>query len=103
MKYAIIWTHEALSTFEERIKYLKYIGQKKKTNFKKRVNEYFEIFEEKPPVGNTIPCKLKGVYICLIIKQVSLIYRINLPAQEIQLISFIDNRQNPGYIRKHKG
>ena|ERR1700676_4812259 len=102
MKYAIIWTPEALSTFEERIKYLKYIGQKKKTNFKKRVNEYFEIFEEKPPIGNT-SCKLKSVYICLIIKQISLIYRVNILAKEIQLISFIDNRQSPGYIRKHKG
>ena len=78
MKYAVTWTPEALSTFGERIEYLKYIGQKKKTNFKKRVNEYLEIFK------------------------VSLIYRVNITTKEIQLISFIDNRENPGYIRKHR-
>ncbi|HEY4326439.1 MAG TPA: hypothetical protein VGN20_20815 [Mucilaginibacter sp.] len=101
MKYVITWTSEALSTYEERIEYLKYIGQKKKTNFKKRVNEYLEIFKEKPPVGKNTG-KFKNVHICLIIKQVSLIYRVNTAAKEIQLISFIDNRQNPGYIRKHR-
>jgi hypothetical protein len=39
--------------------------------------------------------KLKQTHIGVIIKQVSLIYRFKPKGNKIELIAFIDNRQNP--------
>jgi len=39
--------------------------------------------------------RLKNTHIGVIIKQVSLVYRINSKINCIELIAFIDNRQNP--------
>ena len=102
MSYAITWTPEALVTFEDRIAYLKiHWTEKEISNFKKRVIEYLGILKEKPLIGKK-PGKFKNVYMGLIIKQVSLIYRVKISTKEIELISFIDNRQNPKRIRKYK-
>lgn len=39
--------------------------------------------------------KLKNVHIGVIIKQVSLVYRVKPRKREIELIVFMDTRQNP--------
>ncbi|OKS85106.1 hypothetical protein RG47T_0545 [Mucilaginibacter polytrichastri] len=39
--------------------------------------------------------KLKHTHIGVIIKQVSIIYRVKPRGVKIELIAFIDNRQNP--------
>jgi hypothetical protein len=39
--------------------------------------------------------RIKHTHIGVIIKQVSLVYRIKPKTQTIELIAFIDNRQNP--------
>jgi len=39
--------------------------------------------------------KLKYTHIGVIIKQVSLVYRVKPKSKTIELIAFIDNRQNP--------
>ncbi len=102
MSFVIIWTSEALMTFEDRIEYLKiHWTEKEISNFKKRVNEYLDVLKEKPLIGKN-PGKLKNVHIGLIIKQVSLIYRVKSTIKEIELISFIDNRQNPRKTRKYR-
>ncbi len=102
MSYTIIWTLEALTTFEDRITYLKINWTEKEIkNFKKRVNEYFEVLKEKPLIGKKTE-KFKNVHIGLILKQVSIIYRVKTGTKEIELISFIDNRQDPRKIRKYK-
>lgn len=102
MNFTIVWTSEAIMTFEDRITYLKiHWTEKEITKFKNRVNDYLKILTEEPLIGKRTS-KLKNVHIGLIIAQVSLIYRINTITKEIQLISFIDNRQNPKRIRKYK-
>ncbi|MEO8885691.1 MAG: hypothetical protein ABI367_06480 [Mucilaginibacter sp.] len=102
MSYSITWTPEALTTFEDRITYLKVNWTEKEiVNFKKRVSEYLKVLETEPLIGKR-PGKFKNVYMGLILKQVSLIYRVKILTKEIELISFIDNRQNPKRIRKYK-
>jgi len=102
MNYSITWTPESLSTFEDRITYLEiHWTDKEITNFKNRVKEYLDTLKQEPLIGKK-PGKLKNVYMGLIIKQVSLIYRVKPLTNEIELISFIDNRQDPKKIRKYK-
>jgi plasmid stabilization system protein ParE len=102
MSYTIVWTTESLSTFEDRITYLKiHWTDREITNFKNRVKEYLDTLKQEPLIGKE-PGKLKNVYMGLVIKQVSIIYRVNALTNEIQLISFIDNRQDPKKIRKYK-
>jgi plasmid stabilization system protein ParE len=102
MSYKIFWTTESLSTFEDRITYLKiHWTDKEITNFKSRVKQYLDILMQQPLIGKK-PGKLKNVYMGLVIKQVSIIYRVNAHTKEIELISFVDNRQDPKKIRKYK-
>jgi plasmid stabilization system protein ParE len=101
MSFNLEWTEEALSTFEERISYLQFHWTEKEiTNFKLRVNQYLNTIIESPYIGKR-PGKLKNVYKGLIIKQVSLIYRVKAEKGTIELLSFIDNRQDPIKTKKH--
>ena len=102
MNYAVIWTKESVITFEDRIEYLKiHWTEREIKNFKKRVNSYLNVLPVAPFIGKKHE-RLKNVYSGFIIKQVSLIYRVNLVSKEIVLISFIDNRQNPERIARYK-
>jgi len=102
MSYSIIWSPRSLATFEKRIEYLnKHWTEKEITNFKKRVNEYLEVLKSKPYIGKKAG-RLKNMHVGLILKQVSLIYRVKEGKQEIELVLFIDNRQDPKKIRKYK-
>jgi hypothetical protein len=60
-----------------------------------------KVLKEEPLIGKK-SSRLKNVHIGFIIKQVSLIYRVKTVTKEIELISFVDNRQNPKKIRKYK-
>lgn len=70
-------------------------------NFKSRVNEYLDVLRETPLIGKK-PGKQKHLYLRLIIKQVSLMYIVSVVKKEIELVLFIDNRQNPNKIKKYK-
>ncbi len=92
MSYTITWTEEALSTFEERIAYLKlHWTEREIVNFKSRVSEYLKVLEAEPLMAKR-PGRFKNVHIGLILKQVSLVYRVKPVSKQIELISFIDNR-----------
>lgn len=102
MSFAIIWMPEALDTFEDRINYLKiHFTEKEIRKFKVRVTRYLAILAAEPGIGKRTG-RLKDVHIGLIIKQVSVIYRIKYDIQTIELLSFIDNRQNPLKTEKFK-
>ena len=102
MSYIITWTNEALATFEDRIIYLKiHWTDREISKFKARVRTYLETLTETPYIGKK-PGKLKNVHMGLILKQVSIIYRVKSDSKQIELISFIDNRQDPQKIRKYK-
>lgn len=95
MGLEIIWTKRAIKTFGKRIAYLEeHWTEKEIFNFTARVNEYFNSLQSQPLMFRR-SAKLKYTHIGVIIKQVSLIYRIKHKSHTIELIAFIDNRQNP--------
>ncbi|WP_295670317.1 hypothetical protein [uncultured Mucilaginibacter sp.] len=102
MSYSIIWSPKSLVSFEKRIEYLNiHWTEKEITNFKKRVNEYLEVLKDKPYIGKKAG-RVKNMHVGLILKQVSLIYRVKAIRKEIELVLFVDNRQDPNKIRKYK-
>jgi hypothetical protein len=91
----IIWTRKAVETFGKRIAYLEeHWTEKEIFNFTSRVNDYLNSLKTQPLMFRK-STKLKHTHIGVIIKQVSLVYRIKPKSQIIELIAFIDNRQNP--------
>ena len=101
MSFSITWMPEAFKTFDDRIQYLEiHWTEKEIANFRARVKEYLETLKEKPYIGKKAG-RVKGVHIGLIMKQVSLIYRIKVLEKEIELLLFVDNRQDPRKIRKY--
>ena len=91
----VIWTKRAIITFRNRIAYLEeHWTEKEIFNFTARVNEYLESLETQPLMFRK-SAKLKHTHIGVIIKQVSLVYRVKPKKRTIELIAFIDNRQNP--------
>ena len=102
MKYQVVWTAEAIDSFEERIAYLTvHWTNKEIDNFKKRTIEYLNTLVESPLMGRKTG-RLKNVYTGLIRKQVSIIYRVVDSNHTIEILSFLDNRQNPSKIKKYK-
>ena len=63
-------------------------------NFTNRVNEYLETLISQPEMFRK-SAKQRDTHIGVIIKQVSLVYRVKPKSNIIELIAFIDNRQNP--------
>jgi plasmid stabilization system protein ParE len=101
MSYSIVWTTQAYTSFERRIEYLAiHFTDREIKNFRQRVKEYLEVLKEEPGIGKK-PGKYKNVHIGLVIKPVSIIYRVKAFKKEIEIISFVDNRQDPRKIRKY--
>jgi hypothetical protein len=95
MGIEIIWTKKAVQTFGRRIAYLEeHWTEKEIFNFTARVNEYLETLQTQALMFRK-SARIKHTHIGVIIKQVSLVYRIKPKSQTIELIAFIDNRQNP--------
>jgi len=101
MKYDVIWSPRAIETFEERLNYLEiHFTEKEIKKFKKRVSDYLDTLSEEPLIAKT-PGRLKNVHIGLIMKPVSLIYKLKPIKRELELVAFIDNRQSPKKTLKH--
>jgi plasmid stabilization system protein ParE len=95
MGVEIIWTSRALKTFGKRIAYLEeHWTEKEIFNFTARINEYLGTLKSEPLMFRK-STRLKQTHIGVIIKQVSLVYRYKTKSNKIELIAFIDNRQNP--------
>lgn len=95
MGIEIVWTKKAVQTFSKRIAYLEeHWTEKEIFNFTARVNEYLETLQTQPLMFRK-SARIKHTHIGVIIKQVSLVYRIKPKSKTIELITFIDNRQNP--------
>lgn len=91
----VVWTKRAIKTFDKRIAYLEeYWTEKEIFNFTHRVNEYLKILKTQPLMFRK-SARLKNTHIGVIIKEVSLVYRVKPKSNIIELIAFIDNRQNP--------
>ncbi|MDR6941775.1 type II toxin-antitoxin system RelE/ParE family toxin [Mucilaginibacter pocheonensis] len=95
MGIEIVWTKKAVQTFSKRIAYLEeHWTEKEIFDFTARVNEYLETLQTQPLMFRK-SARIKHTHIGVIIKQVSLVYRIKPKSKTIELITFIDNRQNP--------
>jgi hypothetical protein len=95
MGIEIIWTKRAIQTFGLRIAYLEENWTEREIfNFTNRVNEYLTSLQNQPLMFRK-SARLKHTHTGVIIKQVSLVYRIKPKSNIIELIAFIDNRQNP--------
>jgi hypothetical protein len=95
MGIEIIWTKRAIKTFGKRIAYLEeHWTEREIFNFTARVNEYLNSLQSQPLMYRK-STRLKNTHIGVIIKQVSLVYRIKPNGNKIVLVAFIDNRQNP--------
>ena len=91
----IIWTKKAIQTFGKRIAYLEeHWTEMEIFSFTSRVNEYLTSLQSQPLMFRK-SIRLKSTHVGLIIKQVSLVYRVKPKSNVIELIAFIDNRQNP--------
>jgi hypothetical protein len=95
MGIEIVWTKRAIKTFGKRIAYLEeHWTEKEIFNFTARVNEFLSTLQTQPSMFRK-SARIKSTHIGVIIKQVSLVYRIKPKTHTIELIAFIDNRQNP--------
>jgi plasmid stabilization system protein ParE len=101
MSFSITWMPEAFKTFDDRMDYLKiHWTDKEIIKFQNRVKEYLDLLKDEPYIGKKAG-KVRNVYVGLIIKPVSLIYRVKPLNKEIELLLFVDNRQDPKKIRKY--
>lgn len=93
MGFKIVWTKKAVKTFGHRIDYLKKNWTDKEIfNFTNRVNQYLNTLLNHPQMFRK-SYSLKHTHIGVIIKYVSIIYRIKANSNTIEIIAFIDNRQ----------
>ena len=91
----IVWTKRAIRTFGERIAYLEeHWTEREIFNFTFRVNEYLSSLQNQPLMFRK-SVRLKNTHIGVIIKQVSLVYRLKPKNNAKELVAFIDNRRNP--------
>lgn len=61
-------------------------------NFTERVSDYLDNLKQEPQMFRK-SAKIKHTHIGVIVKQVSVVYRIKPRNKVIELIAFIDNRQ----------
>ena len=66
-------------------------------NFKTKLSENISLIATNP---EAFPKSNKNIYKCVLIKQVTIFYRLN--STEIQILSLFDTRQNPTKINKIK-
>jgi len=93
--FKVVWTNKALDTFARNIAYLQEKWTEKEVNaFSNKVNDILSAIREQPLMYRKSE-KLSNVHISLIVKQVSLVYRVKPRKKEIELIAFLDNRQDP--------
>ena len=96
MSYSIKWLPEAELTYALILKYLEENWTSKEVmNFVDRTDKVIESIAERPKLY--IYSKKKGAFRAVVTKQTSLFYRIK--SDEIELLIFWDNRQDPAKLR----
>jgi plasmid stabilization system protein ParE len=70
--------------------------QKEVDRFVRRVNEVLEVLPENPQLFRRSH-RIKSLHIGLIVKQVSLVYRVRDDLGEIELITFVNNYRKPTF------
>ncbi|MCF8231971.1 MAG: type II toxin-antitoxin system RelE/ParE family toxin [Bacteroidales bacterium] len=91
MALEIAWTKRASNKFDKILEYLiiEY-GSSVKKSFVRKVYDFLDLLEHFPEIG-TIENKQKGIRGFVIIKQITVFYRIK--NNQIILLDFFDTRQ----------
>jgi plasmid stabilization system protein ParE len=97
MSYFVIWSDEAKANYKLILEYLNTKWtQREVINFAKRTEEAVVIIQTDPYLHKS-STKGKAIRHCVLVKQVSLFYRIE--QNTFYLITFWDNRQNPNRLK----
>lgn len=97
MNYSILWSTRARRTYESILVYLeKEWTQKEVLSFVNRTEEIVSYLESDPHIYEASKKKL-SVHRCVVVKQVSLYYKI--VNTNIELLFFWDNRQHPNRLK----
>jgi plasmid stabilization system protein ParE len=97
MSYSVIWSDEAKANYKLILEYLNTKWtQREVINFAKRTEEVVALIKIDPYLHKP-SAKGKAIRHCVLVKQVSLFYRIE--QNTVYLITFWDNRQNPNRLK----
>lgn len=99
MAYKIIWSSEAKLTYLSIINYLEDNWTEKEIiSFVDRVHNKLNLLSVQPAIGKVHKKKYR-IHKTLVHKRVSLVYHIRPLKKEIVLLTFWDDRQDPGKLR----
>ncbi len=97
MSYKVLWTSEAEQTFNQNILYLEYEWTEVVIeNFINKAEESISTIKANPLLFPVVS-KKKGIHKCLVVKQVSLYYKV--VGKNIYLLTFWNNYQNPDRLK----
>jgi plasmid stabilization system protein ParE len=97
MPLRVKWTSTAKRSFANQIDYLEENwGKKEIRQFITRVDDKVDHLSKRPLICPVIDVK-RNIHRCVVVKQVSLFYRIK--STHIELLLFWDNRQNPSKLK----
>lgn len=92
MGYEIVWTPTALRTFQKNIDYLEeHWTEREIISFVTRTSDVLDTLSNAPLIFRE-SYKIKNTRVGVIIKQISVVYRVKPRKKVIELITFIDNR-----------
>lgn len=100
MNYDVEWSEDALSDYQEILKYLNdNWGKDSVYKFQSIIDKEIDLISAMPGLFPFIN-QLKGIRRCVLVKQISLYY-IELEVQnKIYIIRLLDNRKNPESIQE---
>ena len=94
------WTENAIWSYHEECDFiLKKWNKQEVRDFVDLVDENLKRLIRNPDIGK--PYKIIGVHVLVISKQTSLAYTINKERNQLDLIFFWNNLQNPSDFKKH--
>lgn len=94
MAFKINWSDEAIKTFNDNIKYLEENWSENDiTHFINKTVDTLYLIKESPLIFKQ-SIKSKSIRKAIVVKQVSLFYKINNPKNTIELITFWNNYKN---------
>ena len=99
MAYEIVWSVEAEKAFKANIKYLEEDWSENEiANFINKTFDAIDIIKESPLIFKQ-SLKSKRIRKAIIVKQISLFYKINNSTNTIELITFWNNYKNPKKLK----
>jgi len=94
MDYEIVWSPVAKTSYFSILEYLEKNWTTKEIHaFVRRTNEILDLIKTRPSLFQY--SKSSDTHRCVLVKQVSLFYRVKPSSNRIELLVFWDNRQNP--------